>query len=64
MAVTNDKEVTDDNKSASEIDYLKPDSFNWMDEDDDDFFISSVFQKVDEDLLTEMSEEVSYYLIV
>ena len=60
MAFTKNK-AADDNKSA---DYLKPDPFNWMDEDDDDFVIPSVFQKVDQDLVLEMNEEVSHYLIV
>ena len=39
-------------KEAAEIDYLKPDPFTWMDEDDDDFVTPIVFQ----------NKKVSHYL--
>ena len=57
MAAIKDKEVADDNKPASEIDYLKTHPFNWMGEGEDDIVIPSVFQLVHENPVPEINED-------
>ena len=61
MAFTKNK-VADDNKSASDIDYLNRHPFNRMVEDDDDFVIPI---EVDDDLVVPiLKREVSHCVLV